>query len=170
MPNWCENELYIKGKKSEVEAFLDLVRGSRDDDTELDFTKIVPYPDPYKAADEARRAWEENHKGVPWGDRPPPPADGYNQGGYEWCIANWGTKWNACDTRVRKTSRGCTFSFNTAWSPPAPVIRKAASLFPSLQFDLKYWEGGCGFQGGLSVKGDDVLNDWDDHYTGNRGG
>lgn len=170
MPNWCENELRVIGRKADVERFIGFVAGSRDDQTDFDFDRIVPYPEDYGAADAALRKWEEDNKGMPWNERTGRPQDGYNQGGYEWCIANWGTKWNACDTVVRKTSRGCTFSFNTAWSPPGPVIRKAASLFPSLQFDLKYWEGGCGFQGGLSVKCEEVLEEWEGEYRGRRGG
>jgi len=34
--------------------------------------------------------------------------------------------------------------FDTAWSPPIPVIEKMASLFPDHEFDLQYFEGGMG--------------------------
>lgn len=37
--------------------------------------------------------------------------------------------------------------FNTAWSPPIPVIEKLASMFPDHAFELKYFEGGMGFSG-----------------------
>ena len=170
MPNWCENELYIKGKKSEVEAFIETVRGGREDPTVFDFAKIVPYPEEYDLADKARREWEETYKNVPWNQRPPAPQDGFNQGGYQWCCNNWGTKWNACDIRFYKTSRGCTMGFNTAWSPPTPVIAKASELFPNLYFRLKYWEGGAGFRGEFEAQGGVILNDWNDNYLGHRGG
>jgi hypothetical protein len=37
--------------------------------------------------------------------------------------------------------------FDTAWSPPIPVIEKLASMFPDHAFELKYFEGGMGFSG-----------------------
>ncbi|MBV6390956.1 MAG: hypothetical protein KPEEDBHJ_00160 [Anaerolineales bacterium] len=37
--------------------------------------------------------------------------------------------------------------FDTAWSPPIPVIAKLASMFPDHTFELKYFEGGMGFSG-----------------------
>lgn len=37
--------------------------------------------------------------------------------------------------------------FDTAWSPPIPVIEKLASMFPDHAFELKYYEGGMGFSG-----------------------
>ena len=170
MPNWCENELYIKGKKSEVEAFIEAVRGGRDDQTDFDFAKIIPYPEEYDLADKARREWEETYRDVPWNQRPPAPQDGFNQGGYQWCCGSWGTKWNARDTRFRKTTRGCIMNFNTAWSPPTPVIMQASRLFPKLEFHLEYWECGAGFKGVLRVKGGEIIEEWTDAYRGSRGG
>ena len=37
--------------------------------------------------------------------------------------------------------------FDTAWSPPIPVIEKLASMLPDHAFELKYYEGGMGFSG-----------------------
>jgi hypothetical protein len=37
--------------------------------------------------------------------------------------------------------------FDTAWSPPVPVIERLAARFPDHEFILKYYEGGCGFCG-----------------------
>lgn len=171
MPNWCENTLYIKGKKADIGVFLESVRGGRDaEPTAFDFAKVIPYPEEFQRADNARSAWEEANKNIPWNERPPAPQDGYNQGGYQWCCANWGTKWNACDANAWMTTRGCTMRFNTAWSPPSAVIVKASELFPELSFRLKYWEGGAGYKGVLEVKGGHTLEQWDDNYIGHRGG
>jgi hypothetical protein len=54
---------------------------------------------------------------------------------YSWGIKNWGTKWNATDSYVSDSGDVC---FNTAWSPPIPVIRKLAELFPDLIFELEW--------------------------------
>lgn len=42
---------------------------------------------------------------------------------YSWSNANWGTKWNACDTYYDENS-GTLVEFDTAWCPPMPVIEK----------------------------------------------
>ncbi len=44
---------------------------------------------------------------------------------YEWSNANWGTKWNACDTCLDNVNPNPEFvSFETAWCYPEPVILK----------------------------------------------
>lgn len=43
---------------------------------------------------------------------------------YDWCIDNWGTKWNACDVYA-----GDNFiSFQTAWNVPDPIFEAFAYL------------------------------------------
>lgn len=43
---------------------------------------------------------------------------------YDWCVSNWGTKWNACESEVY----GQTLEFRTAWGFAEPVMRKLAEL------------------------------------------
>jgi hypothetical protein len=50
---------------------------------------------------------------------------------YDWCIDNWGTKWdfgNGCDGLPEITQEGDLYtvnlSFDTAWSPPLRAYRK----------------------------------------------
>jgi len=60
--------------------------------------------------------------------------------------------------------------FDTAWSPPIPIIEKMASLFPDHEFDLEYFEGGMGFCGHAHWKeGAEQFHNQDD-YDGPRGG
>jgi hypothetical protein len=40
-----------------------------------------------------------------------------------------------------------TIDFLTAWSPPVPVIKAMSALYPSLVFNLTYFEGGMCFAG-----------------------
>lgn len=166
MPNWCVNKLYVAGRKSKVNDFLTKVAT---EDSAFDFDGILPYPEEWKLMDRAQRAWEEDNAHIPWPERPPRPGDGYNNGGYEWCCRNWGTKWNACDVQVVPTTRGCTIYFTTAWSPPGPVVAKASELFPELLFTLKYWEGGAGFKGVFTAQAGETHDD-ESTYTGSRGG
>ncbi len=41
MPNWCSNELTIKGTESEIDRFLNAVRSK---DSRFDFNTISPEP------------------------------------------------------------------------------------------------------------------------------
>ena len=62
---------------------------------------------------------------------------------YHWCIDNWGTKWDANDTKVCDSD----INFETAWSPPEAWLKKVAEKYTSLSFTLRYAEGGIGFSG-----------------------
>lgn len=120
-PNWCENRLEIKGKTEDLRKFREYAKSSK---TPLDFNNFIPYPKRFADLDR----------------KPINDKDGYNSGGYEWCIANWGTKWNSCDAKKSSVyNQRLCYDFDTAWSPPAPIIRKMGELFPSLHFILKYW-------------------------------
>ena len=54
---------------------------------------------------------------------------------YSWRIANWNTKWNACgyESGLDYSSGNC-LHFQTAWSPPVPIIEKLAEQFPGVEF------------------------------------
>lgn len=47
---------------------------------------------------------------------------------YEWSIKYWGTKWNSYEVMVIKDGQYSEIlvKFETAWSPPLPVIKKIA--------------------------------------------
>ena len=51
---------------------------------------------------------------------------------YEWCVENWGTKWNSCDTYIS----GDSLCFWTAWSPCLPVIEAMSKMFPGLSLHI----------------------------------
>ena len=89
MPNWCECDLYISGPKEELEKFLETVKS---EESVFDFNRVIPYPEHFRELDGPFKEWMTTPAEERTG---PPPADGFNQGGYEWCLLNWGTKWNA---------------------------------------------------------------------------
>ncbi|MBV6394133.1 MAG: hypothetical protein KPEEDBHJ_03381 [Anaerolineales bacterium] len=60
--------------------------------------------------------------------------------------------------------------FDTAWSPPIPVIAKLACMFPDHTFELKYFEGGMGFSGHARWSGGDEEFHHQYEYSGPRGG
>jgi hypothetical protein len=173
MPNHVENDLYIRGPKKDIEAFFEAVRGKTDQygTTEIDADKLIPYPKRFADADKAARDFREANPKAPWSEG---PQDGYNQGGYEWCVSNWGTKWGFYDfspIRFGKNGDRAKVSFQTAWSPAFPLFNAMAKKFPTLTFTVRYFERGMGFKGLYKVKGDEVLADeCSENYRGNRGG
>lgn len=174
MPNHCENDLWMSGKKQDVAAVLTLV-GADKEKPEFDFNNIIPYPDPFKSMDDDREAIP-NLVGV-YRDDPEYSArlaarnaaiaayeakwhttsDGYNSGGYEWCRANWGTKWNAYAVARRDYDDRVCVTFQTAWAPPTPVIIALALRFPTVTFTLEYFERGMSCAGGFEIPSED---DW----------
>jgi hypothetical protein len=185
MPNHCFNKLKVMGKKSDKAEFVawvkaEFLEGEQLD--HLDFDKVIPYAEPYKTMDaehvgycfnqkdmsekerEALAAKAEVYK-IKWGT----DKDGFNSGGYEWCIANWGTKWRGYSASFEDAKNLLTFE--TAWEPPIPILKALSQKFPNCTFKLNYYERGCGFCGEMKVKNgetiDDILNS---NYRGPYGG
>lgn len=52
----------------------------------------------------------------------------------DWCISNWGTKWDAFDQRFINED---TFTFHTAWDPPFPIFIALSEIFPDVTFRIK---------------------------------
>ena len=65
-----------------------------------------------------------------------------------WCVDNWGTKWNVDKDPDLNFNKDDTICFDTAWSPPIPVIAALAAKFPDVKFTLRYFEGGNFFHVG----------------------
>ena len=165
MPNWCYNTLRIKGNKEELAKLKRFVKGDKAKwlgKSDFDFDNIIPYPLEYKEKDmDAQRmsdlmainkngnkkklTKEETKEAVMlklkhgWDNF---YTDGFNSGGYDWCCANWGTKWNASDVevQVKKNKKGdmseINYAFHTAWEPPMPVILRLSSTFPTLTIKM----------------------------------
>lgn len=66
---------------------------------------------------------------------------------YDWSVSNWGTKWDAYHQSMITTEDNVTFQFDTAWSPPIPVIEELVGLFPELNFVHSYFDEGHFFWG-----------------------
>ena len=120
MPNWCENSLRIQGNKESLEKFLLACRwkGAKGRSQSFSFLPFSPK--------ERQEEWS-----------------------YDWCVANWGTKWDA-DTHAICVSKDWTtmyIRFDTAWSPPIPMLDVWEERFPDLTFTLRYYEGGMWFMG-----------------------
>ncbi len=171
MPNWCENTLSVSGDKKQIEKFIKFAEGNDGDDdgNELSFNKFIPYPEKYAKQDREAHKLEEKVNAMPEAERDMFYAlhghisDGYNSGGHQWCVSNWGTKWGACHlNREICADNSVVYYFDTAWSPPGPVIKAMIKRFPELCFDLEFREEGTGFKGEAHyVGGEGNLESWD---------
>ncbi len=135
MPNWCQNKLIIRAENLE-EIVEEITTGES-----IDFEKIVPVPNDPAYHDKPNQA--EAKESPNWW--------------YNWNVENWGTKWNASegyyDIHEKTTYYDAVaiFEFQTAWSPPEPIIHALAGKYPKALFMLGYREEGMGFEGVLII-------------------
>jgi hypothetical protein len=172
MANYCDCDLVVKGDAQAVQEFL--VRVQSDNDA-FDFNQILPYPAHFQELDDRAEEWRKRNEGLSILEQTEPrPKDGYNNGGWEWCMGNWGTAGGIESKIVRAWGdaevHAVEINFLSPCSPPESLIQYASSKFPKLQFVLVYYEGGCGFHGVLKCEGGKVLCDETAKYFGTRGG
>jgi hypothetical protein len=101
MPNHCKNILVITSDNAGLlQSLMDELKQA--DTYEVDFlSKLVPF------TEETNYVWD-----------------------YDWCVENWGTKWDIFDvTYASLEGDTLTISFSTAWSPPIPAVEKAADTY-----------------------------------------
>ena len=96
-----------------------------------------------------------------WGTR----QDGFNSGGYEWCLREWGTKWGAYRVQRRDYDGDTILTYQTAWTPSHSVIVALAKRFPAVTFYLEYFERGMSFAGGFCCPSEDDWYSDDDGAT-----
>lgn len=165
MPNHVEGLIQIMGTKEDVNAVMEFVK---DGESIISANKVIPYPDKFKKMDEEHYA-RYGHWGKPTPEQMANikkdtengtyAKDGYNSGGYEWCVENWGTKWDFYDTGVSamvELPNGefmVEYAVFTAWAPAIPVMVELSVMFPSVV--IKYYfedEGWCYPAGCATIK------------------
>jgi len=191
---WCENELFIFGKKEELERFMEVAQGKNGC---LDMNSFIPYPIELQNQDEICRVFREEieghnralmekikqmsqeekeqyrmENGESWGFK---CSDSYNCDGCRWRLRNWGTKENffaplLVDEDLDEEIGFLYYEFETAWSPPEPVIKKMGAMFPELDFELRYFKADSGFNGILVIEHGEVEFEDCAAYYGHRGG
>jgi hypothetical protein len=78
---------------------------------------------------------------------------------YTWRCVNWGTKWdadNSCLNVRFVEDYAAVIDFDTAWTPPMPVIMRLGQLYPEYRFRLTWHEINMDMQGRLDVHGEKV--------------
>ena len=147
MPNYCNNVVEIQGPQHILKTLVD---------HKLDFQKIHPYP-PELDITAGREGADDSpeQKALVAAEESNLEKHGYKNW-YDWCVANWGTKWNAggdndamqVDYDEDVGNQGIAlFQFDTAWAPPLGVLEKLMETHPELSIECRYHEPGVGFFG-----------------------
>ena len=149
MPNWCKNRVdFYSENKEDLKKVLDIFSNK-----ESIFGQIIPEPN-----------WKTtpNKDGeLPVdGEYPYPPH--FPESGitddrwYNWRVANWDTKWDACDADIEEERYGelneleCfTAEFDTAWSPPEAICHALREMFPDISISWFFDEPGMEVAGYL---------------------
>ena len=126
MPNWTQNEVQIFGDQQK----MDILKKSVESKTrKFDFDLIVPKPKVLENV-ESMLTKKNKNLGLTCNDSKTFP----NKCWYEWCIHNWGTKWNACEVALSEFPEYLEYKFETAWDAPRPVF---AALWFLWHLDMK---------------------------------
>lgn len=159
MPNWCYNSLSVHGDRESLVKLTEAVTRPHDpslatttmgvEQADYDLTVLFPVPDDLKIravffsnedtpeANELRVKQEANMAKYGYKDW------------YEWCIANWGTKWSPRIEEWEINDWGgestISASYETAWSPCDKLIREVSRQFPTLLFSVTSDEEGGSF-------------------------
>lgn len=135
MPNWCSNRLTVTGDSKDILRFTEkcALEPHPDGDQVFDFGKIIPV-----LVDDPK--WRLDHWGT---DR---------VGFYAELDDELADDDDDDESRLE-------YQFDTAWSPPLPVVLEASRQFPSLVFELRYEESGEEFHGIYCCKGGTVTKE-----------
>ena len=148
MPNHCHNRVtFYSDDKPELIQKLHKIFKS-----EEVFTQFVPEPD---WATTPNEAGELSAKDPSEPMFPPKFPDGtVDDRWYNWRIANWDTKWDACDVdieeeRYKDELESFQANFDTAWSPPEAICHALREMFPDVSISWFFDEPGMEVAGYL---------------------
>jgi hypothetical protein len=160
MPNWCENYLQVNGELKDLESFKQEVKGEEE---WIDFNKIISNEE---TKIESKKTWntmtEEEKKRWFMFEKDEQAAFNsywFNNVGYNWQIDNWGTKWQSNISEPETQGDALMYVFDSAWSPPIPIIQSLIKKYPKLRFYFEYEEPGCCFAGELTGENGEILID-----------
>lgn len=142
MPNWCSNSITIQGSTDTLKPLWEQAQTNwKNEDYGL-LNAMVPMPQELKGTTS--------------------PSDTPNW--YDWCVENWGTKWDIDDQGLEFTDNGdgtasITGWFESAWAPPIAAYNTFLDDNDGCSLYSSYEEGGMDFAG--------IYEDGDDDYMEN---
>lgn len=176
MPNHCTNLLSSEGDKSIIQIIEPYLTANK---KSIDFNKILPMPEGilktlnYSTIEEItkeRTPEEREAREKELNELCEQNLKDYgHKNWYDWCVANWDTKWNAysCYTLEENVWDDIQdfshIGFQTAWSPPINVIRELSKL-TGQPLRMSYYDEGWMFGGEyiINADGSEVDNCYED--------
>ena len=158
MPNWTSNRLRIQTDSLSETEFKKIQEVKEIFESDSPFNKLIPQPDWSQTKNKdgelpVKRIYK-NIKGEIIGHTYEFPISGKNDDRwYSWCNEKWGTKWDACHVQITRDDEDyLEICFDTAWSPPTPVVEKIRELYEdndnwtqvTCLYELEGYEG-CGY-------------------------
>ena len=157
MPNWCWNHLEVTGDEIQLREFVEKSTINIEENDEFSFNGTYPMPEDLNITS-GTQTQEEKEQAILNEAK-----YGYTDW-YHWRVAEWGTKWDACESHIDHNDINYfAVTFESAWSPPIAWIDNIMQDFPDLSFTLEYEETGMCFGGRLSAQYEVIWDDftWD---------
>lgn len=162
MPNWCNNNISISGPTETIKQLWNDAEAA-----EGLLSAISPIPEILKDTTS------------------PTPADidqvqqqtmiaqtGYDNW-YDWCVANWGVKWDVSLEGLEFTdnSDGTAMIegwFDSAWAPPITAYNTFCDDMDNCSLEASYHEPGMDFAGFYSDGDDEYMDGISEHLDNNK--
>lgn len=129
MPNWCNNNIELSHPDK---AMVERAKAAFVDGRLLE--EFIPMPAELKDTTAPSRVTNEElvakYGASDW---------------YDWCIHNWGTKWDISPYDCEVDGNNLTGSFDSPWGPPIEAYQKLEEL--GFEVRAYYSEPGMGFCG-----------------------
>ena len=171
MPNYCYNNLTIKGDVKSMREFYDYLGPL---DLNFNMTNILPMPIELENTHhpvsfhvqstkeilsengtvEKIQINENNQTEQEFMDHCKNLEDKYGADNwYDWCYENWGCKWDIDDLSIdSQTDDKLCVSYETPWCPNSNFIAFLGTKFQKLEFELEYYEPEMSFAGIIYVQ------------------
>ena len=136
MPNWTENNVkFVCKTKEGADQLKSLLESKKQS---FDFNNIIPMPMELKetvsGSENSKPDWQKEQSKqlkVKYG------TDNW----YDWSVENWGTKWNAVDSKVFQDNHILRYSFDTAWDAPREIVETLRELQKTILKNVEIkWE------------------------------
>jgi hypothetical protein len=141
MPNWCENTVEIY---HEDPAMLERARKGFNEGKLLN--EFLPVPEDLQIVAGFLGKDTPEQKELELKEQANIKKYGYANW-YDWCIANWGTKWDVGGDgmEAQDIEGGLMLTFDSAWAPPISAYEKLVEL--GFRIRAMYYEPGMAFAG-----------------------
>jgi len=162
-----KNLLKVSGSFAELDRFSKQASGP---DSCLDPNRFIPYPKLFEVLDELNKTKLYQILDIKMSDEEIEfltlarlngldiHRTGYYQGGYDWCMDNWGFSKMIHSSLLWK-KRTIHYMFDTSWYSPAKLVKAMGKQFPKLFFTLESNEAFSGFRGQLKIAGGEVISE-----------